>query len=229
MDATTSGQSAFNQKPRFQASPSDWIQGGGHARVNAVQRFLRELAIYFRRVVKFSPSLSSGHFWLLPFREDFRKILTDENAAAIRGFVNWGDPALRHVFIWLLSHSADRFRLRGISDHRNDLSPQVRKHVAKALRRLEAWSILNEMARMYPEDARIQQFARTPRIKRPFGERLSNYVRTVDDSRADEVATPSRMQFWAAERAWDRTPPKSVELIRRMLRRIRHWVRWGVN
>ena len=25
------------------------------------------------------------------------------------------------------------------------------------------------------------------------------------------------------------TPPKSVRLIRRMLRRIRHWVRWGVT
>jgi hypothetical protein len=85
------------------------------------------------------------------------------------------------------------------------------------------------MATLYPQDATIQYFANSPVTHRPFAERLSNYVASVDDSHAGEVATPSRMPFWALENSWDYTPPKSVQLIRRMLRRIRHWVRWGVS
>jgi hypothetical protein len=65
--------------------------------------------------------------------------------------------------------------------------------------------------------------------RRSFTERLDNFTRNVDDSHADEVFTPSRMPFWALERSWEYTAPKSVVLIRRMLRRIRHWVRWGVS
>jgi hypothetical protein len=56
-----------------------------------------------------------------------------------------------------------------------------------------------------------------------------NYKRDVDDSHADEVATPSRMPFWSVEKSWEYTPPKNTQLIRRMLRRIQHWVRWGVG
>jgi hypothetical protein len=37
------------------------------------------------------------------------------------------------------------------------------------------------------------------------------------------------MQYWAMEERWHYTPPKSRDLIRRMLRRIRHWVRWGIT
>jgi hypothetical protein len=66
-------------------------------------------------------------------------------------------------------------------------------------------------------------------VRRSFRDRLKNYKRLVDDSRADEVATPSLMQYWAMEERWHYTPPKSRDLIRRMLRRIRHWVRWGIT
>ena len=53
-----------------------------------------------------------------------------------------------------------------------DPSPQIRKHVAKALRRLEAWSLLDEMAAAYPDDDKIQWFANAPTTHRPFAERL---------------------------------------------------------
>jgi hypothetical protein len=87
--------------------------------------------------------------------------------------------------------------------------------------------VLQQMARRCSGDARIQWLAASPLIRRSFSERLQNYKRDVDDSLADEVATPSRMIYWARENALEYTPPKSRELIRRMLRRIQHWVRWG--
>jgi hypothetical protein len=121
--------------------------------------------------------------------------------------------------------------LYGLPPFRFDPSPQIRKHVAKALRRAEAWVLLDDMARAFPSDAKVQWFAcaNLPASKRSFAERLHNFAQHVDDSHVGEVYTPSRMPFWALERRWDRTAPKSVVLIRRMLRRIRHWVRWGVS
>ena len=81
----------------------------------------------------------------------------------------------------------------------------------------------------FPDDDKVQWFANASTTHRSFAERMDKFARNVDDSHAGEVFTPSRMPFWALERSWDYTAPKSVVLIRRMLRRIRHWVRWGVS
>jgi hypothetical protein len=218
---------AFKQKPTYRARPGDWVAGAGHARRKAAGRFLHELSSYRRRIQELYGVAPIT--WLLAFRNDFRRIQGDETVAVLRDFLRYGDPDLRHIAVWLLSQCADRFRLRGITDYRDDPSPQVRKHVAKALRRLEAWYLLDEMARLDRDNKTIQWFARAPNNYRPFDERLASFVRTLDDSYADEAIAPSRMPFWAFERSWERTPPKTVLYIRRMLRRIRHWVRWGVN
>ena len=67
-------------------------------------------------------------------------------------------------------------------------------------------------------------------IHRPFAERLIELTSNRSTTRMrTKLYTPSQMPFWALEESWDYTPPKSVQLIRRMLRRIRHWVRWGVS
>jgi hypothetical protein len=127
--------------------------------------------------------------------------------------------------VWLWGKCADRFRLYGLSAFCHDRSPQVRKHVAKALRRLEAWTFLQEMATANPDDVMIQQFATPPTSHRPFPERLTNFARNVDDSRAGEVVTPSQMPFWRLQRDWEGRSPKSGWYIRLMLWRIRRWVR----
>jgi hypothetical protein len=133
------------------------------------------------------------------------------------------------VCAWLMGEFSDRKYLYELTVFRHDPSLQIRRHVAKALRRLEAWSYLRDMAAANRSDVRIQWFATAPTIHAPFAQRLENYKRCVDGSQAGEVATPSRMPFWTGVRSWERTPPKSVAYIRRMLRRIRFWVRWGVS
>lgn len=174
--------------------------------------------------------------WLLPYRADLRRVYAgyhprynEAEVDIIRCYMANCPADMIPLCIWLLGKCADRFRLYGIAGRCDDPSPKVRKQVAKALRRTEAWSVLEKMARAYPNDEKVQWFAKAELRHRPFPERLSSFVRSVDDSHAGEVTTPSRMPFWARENSWDYTPPKSVELIRRMLRRIRHWVRWGVN
>jgi hypothetical protein len=164
---------------------------------------------------------------MLRHRPDFRRIIGQEHPAVIRLYLSNCSPEMAPLAIWLWSRCADRFRMYGLAAYCHDPSPHVRKHVAKALRRLEGWSYLRMMAAAYPDDAKMQWFATTPTMRRPFAERLEKFKRRLDDSHADEVATPSQMPFWALDPKWEPSPPKSVEFIRRMLRRIQHWVRWG--
>jgi hypothetical protein len=174
--------------------------------------------------------------WLLRFRPELRRLLAGFDSRydkaeidVVRCFLLTCPQTMIAICVWLLGEFSDRRHLNEVKTFRHDPSPQIRRHVAKALRRLEAWSYLRDMAAAYPGDARIQWFATAPTTHAPFAERLRKFKRCVDDSRTGEVATPSRMPFWTGVRSWERTPPKSVTYIRRMLRRIRFWVRSGTS
>jgi hypothetical protein len=174
--------------------------------------------------------------WLLPFRRELRRLLAGFDSRydkaeidVVRCYLLTCPQTMIAICVWLLGEFADRRHLYELKTFRQDPSPPIRRHVAKALRRLEAWSYLREMAAANRDDARIQWFAIAPPTHAPFATRLENYKRCVDDSRAGDVATPSRMPFWAGVRYWERTPPKSVAYIRRMLRRIQFWVHSGTS
>jgi hypothetical protein len=174
--------------------------------------------------------------WLLPFRRELRRLLAGFDSRydkaeidVVRCYLLTCPRAMIAICVWLIGEFSDRRHLHELKTFRHDPSPQIRRHVAKAFRRLEAWSYLRDMAAADRGDARIQWFATAPTTHAPFAERLRNYKRCVDDSHAGEVATPSRMPFWAEVKYWERTPPKSVAYIRRMLRRIRFWVRSGTS
>jgi hypothetical protein len=192
-------------------------------------RLLKRIESERANAIKAAELRDAPHGWLLRYRDDLRWAIQHSRLEPIKLYLTRCPLEMVPVAIWLWGKCANRFRLYGLSGFCYYRSPMVRKHVAKALRRLEAWSLLDEMAAAFPDDERIRWFANAPISHGPFAERLANFKRNVDDSHAGEVATPSRMPFWAAERSWDRTPPKSVLLIRRMLRRIQHWVRWGVS
>jgi hypothetical protein len=167
--------------------------------------------------------------WLMRHRPGIRAVVGNSHPASIHSYLAKCQPEMIPMCVWLLGRCAEPRRHYGLSAFRYDSSPQIRKHVAKALRRAEAWTLLDDMARAFPEDAKVQWFANAATTRRSFAERLDKFTRNVDDSHAYEVFTPSRMPFWALERSWDYSAPKSVALIRRMLWRIRHWVRWGVS
>jgi hypothetical protein len=182
-----------------------------------------------RQLLEAAKCAPASMTWLLTYRADLHWAVQHSYLEPIKLYLADCPEEMIPLGIWLWGKCADRFRLYGLSAFCHDPSPQVRRHVAKALRRLEAWSLLREMAAANPHDSRIQWYASAPTMHRPFAERLKDFTSNIDDSHADEVATPSAMPFWSSERAWERTPPKSVVLIRRMLRRIRHWVRWGMS
>lgn len=178
----------------------------------------------------------ADRLWLLPFRRELRRLLAGFDSRydkaeidVVRSYLLTCPQTMIAICVWLLGEFSDRRHLYELKAFRHDPSPQIRRHVAKALRRLEAWSYLREMGAAYRGDARIQWYATAPTTHAPFAKRLENYKRCVDDSHAADVATPSRMPFWAGVRHWERTPPKSVAYIRRMLRRIRFWVHSGTS
>jgi hypothetical protein len=176
-------------------------------------------------------------YWLLPYRARFRAIihshhgnsLSGVDVSAIQYYMAYCPPPMIPICAWLIGRCSSRYRLFGLAELSRGSSRQVRKHLAKALWRLEAWHLLDEIASRYPHDEKVQWYANSVTVHRRFDDRLKNYLADVDASHAGEVATPSRMPYWAMQTSWEITPPKSVAAIRRILERIRHWVRWGVT
>ena len=223
------GQSRYFPTFKRALEPKRWRQ---LALLRAEARtfsMLKRLETELTRDVARGSGIGGRIGWLLKHRADFRRIFARGRPAVIKLYLSNCPAEMVPLAIWLWGRSADRFRLYGLAAHCHDPSPQIRKLVAKSLRRLEAWSYLHLMADAYPDDAQIQWYAKTPTRHRSFAERLKNFRSSMDDSHAGEVTTPSQMPFWAAEAFWSYTPPKSVFVIRRMLRRIQHWVRWGVS
>ena len=62
----------------------------------------------------------------------------------------------------------------------------------------EAWSLLDDMARAFPDDEKFNGLQTRRRRAGPSPSGWTNFTRNVDDSHAGEVFTPSRMPFWAA-------------------------------
>jgi hypothetical protein len=198
-------------------------------------QILKKIESAQREAEKKAAEEAANVYWLLPYRKDLRTIYAgfhalcnDNQVDTLRRYMAFCPSGMTPVCVWLLGKCADRFRLYGLAGLWDDPSPQVRRQVAKALRRVEAWSQLTKMARVFPNDDQIVWFATAPTKHRTYAQRLTNFVRSVDDSHAGEVETPSRMPYWTRDKNWKYTPPKSRDFIRRMLRRIRHWVRWGV-
>jgi hypothetical protein len=225
----------FGMQRWLQDKPGVPLTRSAHFRRTSTYKVLCTVEAACREAAKCGGS-TGLRSWLSPYRQDLRGIYADFNpncnegeTGIIRWYMTSCPLEMLPICIWLLGKCSNRFRLYGIGSYRHHVWSRVRVQVAKALRRSEAWKLLKDMAATYPYDARIEWYASAPNTPRPFGERLSQFAKTIDDSHAGEVVTPSRMPYWAMEKSWDYSPPKSIAAIRRMLRRIRHWVRWGVS
>jgi hypothetical protein len=206
-----------------------WRRIVGWSRSDRTLKLLKQIEAERTREVESADPSVANRTWLLRYRADLHWAIWYSRLEPIKLYLADCPPEMVPLAVWLWGKCADRFRLYGFSAFCNDPSAQVRKHVAKALRRLEAWTLLAEMAAANPDDARIQWFANTPTTHRSFPERLKNFARNVDNSHAGEVVTPSPMPFWRRERDWEGRSPKSAWYIRLMLWRIRRWVRGDVQ
>lgn len=189
----------------------------------AVMRFLTDLLVR-RDELQSSDQLTSA--WLLPYRAELRGILEDKPCAGLWRYARDRSPedACLPVAIWLLGRTAWRGCTYELEEVGSDRVPAVRRHLARALSRVEAWPRLRELAATYPDDRRLQALFRVGQSER-FTENLKRFVQHVDDSHAAEAALASRMPLWMRDELGEETPPKSASWIRQMLLSIQRWVR----
>jgi hypothetical protein len=213
--------------PVYRVRIKDWFSSKDFAgSVHTAHSFLSQLSEYRRELLNSTnPRPNWRQTWLIPFRDEFRALVEHGAAPVIARHLLNGDRELRALHIWLLSQFADRYRLISIDRFASDPSPVVRKHVAKALRRLGAWHQLDLMAKANPENDRIQWFAFAPTTTRGFTERLQSFKVHVDDSHKPAAHESSRMEYWSLHKPWQGNPPKSIQFIRNILLRIRQILR----
>jgi hypothetical protein len=187
--------------------------------------FRRIEALYAELVDQSATELLPDN-WLLSFREDFRKAIRRRDVSTIQLFLAKCSDDLKPIAVSLLGRCAYRTRLLSLADLRWDLSAKVRTRVARSLWRLEAWHLLDEMAVEFPNDEKVQWYARVraPCSRRPFAERISRFTRHLDNSSSGVDAGPSRMPYWSRFEPWQGRPAKGAQYIRSLLERIRLWV-----
>jgi len=208
----------------------------GDIRSNALYQLLLRMEAASEQAAKLQRHGWRNHAWPMSFRHELRRLFAEYDVrsnygevAIVHYYMLACPPAMIPVCVWIISRLGVAPNLSEIMSLRRSLSPQRRRHLAKALRRLKAWAALRQLAAENPNDHRIQRLATSPPSPRTFAERLKNFAETVDQSHAGDVHTPSQMEYWAVDRWWQRSPPKSIEFIRRILRHIHRLVHLNAN
>jgi hypothetical protein len=205
---------------------SQWRRIARHRQEGRTWEFLQYIEAKHAERVKSLDQEFWRYDWLLPYRTNFRRVIDQGDAATIQIYLASCPEEMRPLGIWLLGQCANRFVLFSLPACRWDSSPNVRKHVAKALWQLQAWHLLDEMATEFPADQKVRWYARvrSRRSNRSFGDRLRSFSPNVEHSRAAEIARPSHMPFWSRFDPWEGRPPRNASYIRSILERIRRWV-----
>lgn len=128
------------------------------------------------------------------------------------------------LLIWLRGRCPGNFGTSIVASYRTPFFPaSVRRQVAKALKRMQAWSTLHTMASC-DDDARVRAVART---KRPalHGERMTSFLGHVAHLKSSSEPQPLYVSpAVELSKAWRL---KSSEFIRMILERIHRLVRSG--
>ncbi|MGI9456054.1 MAG: hypothetical protein ACR2NU_05795 [Aeoliella sp.] len=192
----------------------------------AALRFLRQLVVY-RDSLVFSDRTTNT--WLLPFRKDFRHLISGTPDKGIQKFLEERPPdsPCYALAVSLLGRCSDRYETYCLENVPADHDPQSRRHFARALRRTESWPRLARLAGKFPSDKFIARMLYAPH-RGKFQHRLERFIEHVDKSHAAEATLAPRMPLWQRDAEWEETPPKSASWMRCVLQRIRQWVRGEV-
>lgn len=127
------------------------------------------------------------------------------------------DPTMRILAIWLRGRCGGTLGTKIVSQFAKYPDFKTRKEVARALRRMSGWQTLDEMA-ADDSSERVRNLA-TCKPARPIVDRISRFMnhvswRAVPDAKKD-VFVAADVDYRHGK------PPKSADLIRVILQRIR--------
>ena len=134
-------------------------------------------------------------------------------------------PQVIRIAIWLRGRCGGKSGISTVVRFRDARHYGIRKEVARALKRMGAWSELREMARL-EIDPRLKRIS-TAQAPKPFGFRLKTFSRNVTwtTTRNDRTEVRQREVFVSSEVDFRQgRPPKSIGLIRAILKRIHQLV-----
>jgi hypothetical protein len=127
---------------------------------------------------------------------------------------------MRRLAIWLLGRCQGPLGIKALAIAARDQELVVRREAARALKRKGGWAELRDL-QAHDSDERIQMFARQTGPK-PHPERLDQYLHDVTPQEVPAKHTP--LQLNVSLRARPGLPPKSSQMIRYILERIRRLV-----
>jgi len=159
---------------------------------------------------------------LLALRKEFRAIQRNCPVTGLVWCVERGDTDTLRLAIWLLGRVGNRYATSVVAAQSRDDDVRIRKVAAKALRRMEAWAELREIAVREddPVVRRIAMSAETP--PREFSERMGTFLdNDVEVVETPDEASPGAKSLYVNTTIGDGTPPKSRWYIRLILERIR--------
>jgi len=159
---------------------------------------------------------------LLALRKDFRAIQSDRPIRGLIWCIARDDSDLRRLAIWLLGQVGNRHTKHVLMLCSREDDVRIRKEAVRALRRLEAWAELREIAAREtdPVVRRIAKSAEAP--PREFSERMGRFLdNDVEVVENPDEASPGAKSLYVNTTIGDGTPPKSRWYIRLILERIR--------
>jgi hypothetical protein len=182
----------------------------------AAARFLLELELWRAAGERPEP--------LVHFRHQFRLLAEDRPVAGLAWCLRQGDAETRRLAVWLLGRSGDTSSIPLVAYYLQRADRKLRITVARALKRLHSRAELEQMAEE-DCDAWIRGFA-AAHAKRSFRRQLESFAPELETAQRHAADRPkSTMPLVVNVARFQRQPPKSAEVIRAILMRIRDLLR----
>lgn len=165
----------------------------------------------------------SEHCWAIRARPILRKLQNEHARSALNLVISkTPNPTILILAIWLRGRCGGSLGTPAIARFARHADLQLRKEVARALKRMGAWCELDQMAKV-DASARIRQIA-SLRSSRPFRDRVQKFSTHVAYRPSDEHS--SKHLFVAENVVLGKgRPARSRELLRVLLERIRSLIR----
>jgi hypothetical protein len=158
---------------------------------------------------------------LIACRADFRRILSADTTAGLLQSLQSDSDEEQRIALWLLGRAHDRSVVSAVHLFSSARPKSLRREAVRALRRLEAWAELREIAK-FDFDEQIRRIA-TPRESRDFSSRLSQFTGGVQTLAVEAPRPEFRLLTNLNPVGSGR--PKSTDWIARLLRHIHFLVR----